>query len=74
MKQPVPEKLTVWRTKPMKVDIDFDSIEQRSLLKQRLNATNDWLHRSLESNCLWGVVVAKQHYDYLLGKYNTPSI
>ena len=69
-----PEKLTVWRTKPMEIDIDFDSLEQRSLLKQRLNALNDWLYRSLQSNCLWGVVVAKQHYDYLLKKYNTPSI
>jgi hypothetical protein len=69
-----PEKLTVWRTKPMEIDIDFDSLEQRSLLKQRLNALNDWLYRSLQSNCLWGVVVAKQHYDSLLEKYNRPSI
>ena len=73
MKRPIPEKLTVWRTKPMEIDIDFDSIEQRSLLTKRLNALNDWLHRSLESDCLWAVVVSKQHYDYLMHKYSEPK-
>jgi len=60
------------RSKPV-VNIDFNSLEQRALLTKRLNAVNAWMHRSLESNCLWGVAVSRQFYVHLHEKYMQPS-
>ena len=63
---------TLWKVNPIETKIDFDSIEQRSLLKNRLNTLNNWMHRCLVSGNLWGISVAKQHYDMLNHKYHKP--
>ncbi len=63
-------KKTVWRIKPKKVNIDFTSPEQNQLREKRLNNANEWLHKSLQTNCLWGIVIAKQVYDAIDNKEN----
>jgi|TARA_R110002020_G_scaffold136759_1_gene305224 hypothetical protein len=59
------KKPMAWRIKPEKVNIDFTTPEQNMLRKKRLNNLNKWLHRSLESDCLWGIVISKQMFDDL---------
>ena len=67
------KKAKVYKIRPNKVvNIDFNSLEQRALLTKRLNAVNAWMHRSLESNCLWGVAVSRQIYTHLHEKYMQP--
>ena len=59
------KKPMAWRMKPEKVNIDFTTPEQNRLREKRLNSLNKWLHRSLESDCLWGIVISKQMFDDL---------
>tara|TARA_R110002050_G_scaffold23032_2_gene62501 strand:- start:585 stop:785 length:201 start_codon:yes stop_codon:yes gene_type:complete len=62
------KKPMAWRIKPKKVNIDFTTPEQHQMKQQRLNSANQWLHRSLESDCLWGIVIAKQVHDAIENK------
>ena len=59
------KKPMAWRIKPKKINMDFTSPEQNRLREKRLNSLNNWLHRSLESDCLWGIVISKQMFDDL---------
>jgi hypothetical protein len=59
------KKPMAWRIKPKKVNMDFTSPEQNRLREKRLNSLNNWLHRSLETDCLWGIVISKQMFDAL---------
>jgi hypothetical protein len=59
------KKPMAWRIKPKKVNMDFTTPEQLALKKERLNSLNNWLHRSLETDCLWGIVISKQMFDAL---------
>ena len=59
------KKPMAWRIKPKKINIDFTTPEQNRLREKRLNSLNNWLHRSLEADCLWGIVISKQMFDDL---------
>ena len=62
------KKPMAWRIKPKEVTVDFTTPEQHQMKQQRLNSANQWLHRSLESDCLWGIVIAKQVHDAIENK------
>tara|TARA_R100001129_G_scaffold183826_2_gene167178 strand:- start:205 stop:411 length:207 start_codon:yes stop_codon:yes gene_type:complete len=61
---------TTWHIQPQEVNIDFTTPEQNLLREKRLNNANEWLHKSLQANCLWGIVIAKQVYDAIDNKEN----
>ena len=63
-------KKTTWHIKPHKVNIDFTTPEQNQMREKRLNNANEWLHKSLQTDCLWGIVIAKQVYDAINNKEN----